>query len=221
MAEFLFEKGMSIPRILHTGVFGSHKLTNLNHRCLTSWGRVLPDFEIRQWCDNGVPAINHRFMTEALAKCPGNCPNFLRYYALYKFGGIYLDNDVELLKPFDLEHRCFLAFQRDDTVQDCINTAVLGAEKGNLFIKRCLDEFDGWPGDIFPVIPGCTMPTDLLRNATMQLSGCFALNQAQAINGVTVYDKSAFYPWRWDEQPDLSRITKDTVAVHHWEGSWK
>lgn len=208
-----------IPKIIHCGVFSGWKRTPLEERCLASWKSVLPDYEIREWSENNGPR-HDRFFRESSLLRPVNASNFIRYWALYMHGGIYLDNDVEVLRPFDLSPQCFLGFQRDDTEQDCINTAVIGSEAGHAFPFKCLARCRSDSPDTWPVWLGCGLPTEELR-----IAGMTGLNVEQTVSfgatkePVTVYSKERFYPWRWDE--DSRIITERTFAIHHWGGTWK
>lgn len=196
-----------IPKIVHYGLFGGWQLSPLNRSCIQTWREVLPDYEIRLWTDKD--------MRDRFAR-PINNSNLLKYHALFNHGGVFLDNDMEVLKPFDLSRRAFLAFQRTDMLKESINTAVIGAEKGHPFIGECLREIQSHPEEPCPIWLGCGLPTDLLIK-----SGMRGLNVDQDVGDVHVYDRSAFYPWSWEEEPDAGRITDSTFAIHHWEGSWK
>lgn len=205
---------MSINKIIHYGLFGGWKFSDLDRKCIESWRSVLPDFELRLWTDTNGP--DTPFFRDAIAKKPINASNYVKYWALNRFGGIFLDNDVEVLKPFDLSPNCFLGWQRDDIEQDCINTAVIGSIPEHPFIARCLGRMNRDHADAWPVWFGCGMPTEELR-----ASGMKGLNVEQDVGDVRVYDKDRFYPFRWDEEHDPSRATERTIAIHHWSGSWK
>lgn len=202
-----------IPRILHTGCFGGYQLSDLNKRCIESWHKVLPDYKVMNWTDENGP--QDPFFQQAIKVKPVNASNFIKFWALYHHGGVFLDFDVEVLKPFDLTQGCFLGFQRDDTRQDCINGAVMGAVKDHWFIGDCLRKFDSMAPDVWPVFAGCTLLTDELYAIGME-----GLNVEQMVGDIKVYDKQAFYPWRHDEKPDLTRVTEKTFAIHWCEGSW-
>ena len=182
---------------------------------MASWALVLPDFEIRHWNDDNGP-ISRRFFREGRRHNPVNASDYIRYWALHEFGGIYLDNDVEVLRPFDMTRQAFLGFQRSDTPDNCINTAVLGAEAGHPFIARCLERLDNFVGEIWPVWTSCGLPTEELglnKDAAL-------LNIEHEAKGVTVYSKERFYPWWHDEAPNMGRVTERTFAIHHWARSW-
>lgn len=205
-----------IPQILHSVLVGRTELTELEERCLRTWEEVIVG---HTWCaryewrnDDG---IDSQFLRESIIHRPINASNYLRYWALHEFGGIYLDNDVEVLKPFDLSLDAFVGFQRDDSDKECVNVAVMGFRAGHPLLKRILDRLDADTWEAYPVWTGPGILTDELR--AMGLKG---VNVEQVVGEVTVYDKERFYPWRWDEPPDRSRITERTIAVHHWGKTW-
>lgn len=205
---------MSIPKLIHCGVFGGYQLSEMERKCRETWASALPDYEIINWDDfDGPRDIN--FFARACVERPVNASNYIRFWALHKYGGIFLDNDVEVIKPFDLDQECFLAFQRDDTIEDCINTAVIGSVPGDSFIRTCMNRIEGGNPDIWPVWPACTVPLEELTK--MGLDG---LNREQKVGDVMVYSKDRFYPWRWDEPANESAVTDRTFAVHRFGGSW-
>lgn len=204
-----------INHILHHALFGGRGFTAIEEHCMATWRRVLPGFDIKLWTEENGPK-ERRFFREALSSKPINCCNYVRYWALHEFGGIYIDNDIELLKPFDLDPACFLSFQRSDTLDDCINTAVMGSVARHPFIARCLQRIDEDHGETWPIWISNGLPTDELR-----MRGMAGLNVEQDVGDVRVYSKDRFYPFRWDEVLDRSRITDRTFAIHHWGGTWK
>lgn len=194
-----------IPEVIHVGIFGGYKPTVLDAECLASMSKHYKN--VRIWSDADVP----------FASTPILMSNYFKYWVLHEHGGICLDTDVQVLKPFDHIQKCFLAFQRDDNRQDCINTAVLGAEKGDPFMFACLQAVKSAFRRYVPcpIWMGCGMPTRALYDLGME-----GLNVEQMVGDVKVYDTQAFYPWRWDETPAPRKITEKTFAIHHWQGSW-
>lgn len=192
---------------IHFGFFGGLKRQVLNDECIASWEKF--GYNLKEWKDEDLPEFPPGYRMPILKA------NYFKYWVLSEHGGYFLDNDVQLLKPLPV-HDCFLAFQRDDTRKDCINTAVMGATAGHEFLDACLDALNHVQGTPCPIWCGCGMPTQLLYD-----HGMVGLNLKQIVDGVMVYDSQAFYPWRWDEPPAPRKITPETFAIHHWQGSWK
>lgn len=181
---------------------------------MESWRQVLPDYEIIEWNDENGPHSS-QFFRDAVRIRPVNASNYIKLWALFNHGGVFMDCDVEVVRPFNLDPACFIGFQRDDSTDDCINGAVIGSVRGHPYIKDCLDELESHPGDVWPVWAGCTTLTNQLL-----ARGLHGLNIEQTVGDIQVYSKERFYPWSWKEPADRSRITGRTYAVHHWQGSW-
>jgi mannosyltransferase OCH1-like enzyme len=186
----------------------------MNERCIETWRKVLPDWRIMLWDDKNAPDIP--FVQKAIRRRPILASNFVKYWALAEHGGVFLDNDVEILRPFELDHGAFVGFQRDEVEDDCVNSAVIASVKGHGLMNEMVEEIGRQSMDIFPVWCGCTLLTQKLRER-----GMHGLNVEQKVGDVMVYSKERFYPWRWDEAADSTRITDRTLAVHWWEGSWR
>lgn len=204
---------MSIPRILHYGFFGGLQPSTLNLRCLASWKRVLPDWEFREWNDaNGPDTL---FFKRACVVRPVNASNYIRFWALMEFGGIYLDNDVELLGEPDTSVNYFCGFQTDQPGLISVNNAVIGSEKGHAFNMDCVRRISAMDVAVNPTRPSPVLMTERLEELGLKLNG-----KDQTVCGITVYSKEVLYPWAWFEKPDRKKITNRTVAIHWWEGAW-
>jgi mannosyltransferase OCH1-like enzyme len=127
----------------------------------------------------------------------------VRLEVVWRFGGVYVDMDLEPLKPFDplLEHKCFFGTEGGGILTD----AVFGAEKSHLGIRQCIDRFrDGfWHPN-----PSVTGP----RHTTVVLGGR---------PDVTVLPQEAFFPYLWTEPERANEEFPNSYAVHRWNHSWK
>lgn len=91
-----------VPKIIHYCWFGPSPLPPIIKKCLASWKEVMPDYEIKKWDENNIPIDKHRFMKEAYdAKKYAFVSDYARYWILNQYGGIFLDCDVEILRPLD------------------------------------------------------------------------------------------------------------------------
>ena len=102
----------SIPKTIHYCWFGGNK-TTLANRCIDSWRRTCPEYNIMEWNEHNYDLDSNRFAKEAYAKKKyGFVVDPVRLDIVYRYGGIYLDCDVELIKPLDdfLKYDAFFAF---------------------------------------------------------------------------------------------------------------
>ena len=177
----------------------------------------MPDYRLKLWDETNVP-LDSAYARAAYAEGAWvRLSNYVRLYALYSEGGIYLDTDVEVLKDFAplLGHQCFLGFQQVHERTDWVNSAVLGARPGHPFVKRCwqlTEELFAATGE-FPRSP--QVVTGLLKE--MGLSKY----KLQEIEGVAVYPVEYFYPYPWFGSFSPDCVTENTYCVHHWEGTWR
>ncbi len=130
-----------IPKIIHYCWFGGNEKPKLAKKCIESWKKFCPDYEIVEWNEQNVD-VNMNAYTKM---CYENkkfafLTDYVRLLVVEKHGGIYFDTDVELLCSFDdmLDNDAFFGFENPEYV----NTGVgFGAEKGNLLVTQMLEEY--------------------------------------------------------------------------------
>lgn len=131
-----------IPKIIHFCWLSGDAYPENIQKCIDSWKRFLPDYEVKLWNKETFDVASVQWVKEAfVAKKYAFAADYIRFWSLYNYGGIYLDSDVEVLKSFDdfLEHKSFTGFEYLNIPE----AAVIGAEKGTDWIKSCLDWYDG------------------------------------------------------------------------------
>lgn len=136
-----------IPKIIHYCWLSGEPMPEMLQRCVASWKRHLPEYEIRLWKKDSFDYDSVAFTRDALAHKKWTfVSDYIRLYALYHYGGIYLDSDVFVFGKIDslLDNRLFTGLEmRDkDHRQIYCESAILGAEPGHPFIKKCLDVYD-------------------------------------------------------------------------------
>ncbi len=215
-----------IPRILHSAFFGDWPYTPLNLRCHASWEKHLSGFQRMHWTPRNLPkeCLAHPWMKEAtkalregnrLSGTDLNFMAFLCYWALHKYGGIWLDNDVELLQTPDLSPGFFLGWQTDVHPYTSASCSTIGGVAGHPFSARLLKRLAEQEPTCTPTATGPELITSQLVEQGLRLNG-----KEQVIGGVKIYEKDVLYPWAWFEEPDRAKVTSRTVAIHWWEGSW-
>lgn len=183
---------------------------------MDSWKAVLPDYEIIEWNEKNSP-LDIPYCRAALEKgLWSKVSNFVRLWALYNDGGIYLDTDFEILKTLDgfLHHDCFLGFQRIEEKPGWVNNSLFGAHPKDPFVERCMKKTIQVFEEKNEFIISSQMATLVLKEMGLKEYGY------QVIDRVTIYPVEYFYPYTWLETFDPECITENTYAVHHWNMSW-
>lgn len=192
---------------------GGWKMSELGQKCVESWRRVMPDYQIKIWTDENAPDSPWRRCASRTR--PVNASHWTQWAVLLREGGVFFDNDIEAVRPLDLNHAAFTGFQRSDTCECCINNAVFGCEPGHPVAKEILRRIEASDPGGFPLVSGPGIPTDVLHEW-----GLVGLNVEQKVRDVMVYDKERFYPFWYTEPIDRSRLTPRTFAIHLWGGTW-
>ena len=205
-----------IPKTIHYCWFGKAPMSDLNKRCIDSWRRVMPDYQIKEWNETNSP-LDNAYSQRAYAKnLWAKLSNYVRLHALDAEGGIYFDTDVEVIKSFAplLHQKCFVGFQAEEEQVDWVNNAVLGAQPGHQFLKHGMEltrELFAETGEFY-ISPRVT--TAILKEMGLKEYGL------QEINEVTVYPAEYFYPYPWFGKFSPDCIKDNTYSIHYWEGSW-
>lgn len=205
-----------IPKIIHYCWLGESKKSPLINKCMKSWKKYLPDYQIKEWNESNI-ALDHPYLKEAHSqKLWSRMSNLIRLQALYADGGLYLDTDVEVVKSFNplLDQGCFLGFQRRERHKDWLNNAILGSVPKHPFVKRCMDFLvqECARDKVFYVQPELT--TKVLINMGLKEYG------GQKIDGVQLYPVEYFFPFAWDEKFSPNCVKGNTYCIHFWQNSW-
>ena len=136
-----------IPKIIHYCWLSGEQMPELLQQCIASWKRHLPEYEFRLWDIDSMDYNAVAFTREALAHRKwAFVSDYVRLYALYHHGGIYLDSDVFVFGNIDfmLKHRFFTGLEmRDKEHKDIYcEAAIMGAEPKHPFIKKSLDVYE-------------------------------------------------------------------------------
>ena len=105
---------MSIPKIIHYCWFGGGTISPENRKCMESWEKYCPDYKIIEWNEQNFDISKNRYVQQAYeAKKYAFVSDYARLAVVYEHGGIYLDTDVELVRPLDelLEHKGFIGME--------------------------------------------------------------------------------------------------------------
>lgn len=206
-----------IPKTIHYCWFGRNPLPKLAQKCIKSWKKYCPDYEIREWNeDNFDIASAPLYVRQAYeAKKWAFVTDYVRLFAMYNYGGIYMDTDVEVLRPIDkfLSDKAFSGFESEKYTQ----TGIMASEKGHLLIKEFLDEYDSIS---FKNKDGSlNLETNVVKiTRCLSQYGLSLNNNEQTIRDMTFYPSDYFCPF--ELSTGRLRLTPNTYTIHHFSGSW-
>ena len=206
-----------IPKIIHYCWFGGNPLPELAKKCISSWKKFLPDYEIKEWNESNYDVRKIPYIAQAYdAKKYAFVSDYARFVILYQYGGIYFDTDVEVIKPLDsiLENGAFCGVECDGALNAGLGIAspeklpilqeILESYKKSSFIKENGD-YDF---------------TTVVERVSKIFSkyGFTNENKIQNIAGFTVYPSEYFNPI--DYYTHRLNITPNTYTIHHGAASW-
>lgn len=220
-----------IPKIIHYIWLGDEPIPEEMRRCLDSWAKWMPDYQLIKWDEETVQEIDSVFIREALEEEKwAFASDVIRLYAINQYGGIYMDTDVMVYKSFDplLENKAFIGrensmHQIGHTMEVYLTTCCFGAEKGNPFIKRCLDYYEGRH---FKTSQNDGLPTELRLDMTLNSKLFCVLAKDWGYNASVLADYEqhcngdvlTIYPHRCF---DATKQTGDTYTKHLALGTWR
>lgn len=207
-----------IPKIIHCCWLSGEDFPNDVRKCMDSWGKKLPDYEIKLWNTNNFDVNICQYTKEAFsAKKYAFVSDFVRLYALYHYGGIYLDSDIEVLKSMDcfLNEKAFTGFEDESNVAAWI----LGSEKGNPLFKELMDEyysrnFIKENGD-YDMTPNPKYVTECMVRHGLILKQ----DIIQKLDYITVFPMDYFCPYNPYRRD--TKFTENTYVNHYFNGAWR
>lgn len=128
-----------IPKIIHYCWFGRGPLPELAQKCIASWKKYLPDYEIKEWNEDNFDVNIIPYTAEAYqAKKYAFVSDYARFWIMYHYGGIYFDTDVEVIRPMDdiVANGNFMGFEVDPDGENTIGRGSVIAA-GAVVTKSC------------------------------------------------------------------------------------
>ena len=205
-----------IPKIIHYCWFGKSPLPELAFECIESWKKFCPEYEVIRWDESNFDLEYNDYVREAYeAKKWAFVTDVVRLYALVKYGGIYMDTDVEVLKPLDefLQCEAFSGFESDTNIP----TGIMASEKGQKLFIELLSQYDNI--NFVKEDGSYDLTTNVDRiTKTCTKYGFIPNNQKQTVKGFVLYPKDYFCPK--DLLTRKVNLTKNSYTIHHFDGSW-
>lgn len=205
-----------IPKIIHYCWFGGNPLPELALKCIASWKKFCPDYEIVRWDESSFDINCCDYVREAYeAKKWAFVSDVARLYALVEHGGIYMDTDVEIVRPLDefLQYEAFSGFER----KNAIPTGLMAAKANHPLFVELLHEYakkhfvkeDG----TYDLTTNVVFITDTCLKYGLKLN-----NSIQTVNRFTLFPSDYFCPI--NEKSGKLELTNNTYTIHHFAGSW-
>lgn len=223
-----------IPKIIHYCWFGGAEKSPLIKKCIETWRKVMPDYELKEWNETNFDFNSVPFVHEAYeAKKWAFVADYVRLYAMYHFGGVYMDTDVKVMRPFDefLKYSFFTcqeshpdimpegAVLPDGTRNPDIKyvkgiglcSAVMGAEKACPYLKDCLDYYNTIHFDVerkedFVIV-------NIIAVMLEKYGYRYILDRDQILDGNMAILKPHIFA-------GMSTLTGESYALHLYNGSW-
>jgi len=207
-----------IPKIIHYVWFGGNPLPDDAVRCIDSWRRFCPDYEIKEWNESNFDVASMPYTEEAYkARKFAFVADYVRLYALYYEGGIYMDTDVEVLKSLDplLPNLAFSGFEDTNSV----STGIMASEKGGKWAKDNMEYYHGKhflkPDGSLDMTTNVAIITRYMKQYGIKLNNTYQ----EFPDLITMYPKDYFCP----KSHNSGRIflSENSYTIHHFANSWE
>ena len=206
-----------IPKVIHYCWFGRNPLPESAIKCINSWKKFFPDYEIKEWNEDNFDVNIIPYTKEAYeAKKYAFVSDYARFWILYHHGGLYFDTDVEVIRSMDdiIELGPFMGVEVEAVVNPGLG---LGTPPGLGLYEKMLERFQNLDfymedGSIqtYTMIP---IISELLREG-----GLLAKDEVQCVEGVWIYPSDYFNPL--DAATGKLKLTPNTRSIHWYTASW-
>lgn len=208
---------MSIPKIIHYCWFGGKPKPPLAEKCLKSWRRYCPDYEIIEWNEGNFDIASAPLYVRQAHEAGrwAFVTDYVRLKALTEMGGVYMDTDVEVVKPLDpyLKHEAFAGFEAPNRIQ----TGLLACGKDFPLFREFMTYYD--TASFYKADGSHDVTTNVeILTALCGKYGLVPNDTFQVVQGLAIYPREYFCPVDYDTEK-LHR-TKKTVTIHWFASSW-
>lgn len=212
-----------IPKIIHYCWFGKNPLDKKSIKCIESWKKYFPDYEIREWNEDNFDITRCTYAMEAYKeKKWAFVSDYVRFKVLYKYGGVYFDTDVEVVRNFDniISEGNYMGCENANSKKDiAVNPGVgLAAEPGMAFYKEMIDSYES---DSFYKNNGeLNLYTIVERTTDLLMEhGLINVSEIQRVADINIYPREYFCPINMET--GKMEKTENTYSIHWYSGSWE
>ena len=210
-----------IPKIIHYCWFGGKPLPRSAEKCIASWKKYLPDYEIKCWDESNFDVNAIPYTREAYAACKfAFVSDYARFWILYHYGGVYFDTDVEAINNMDdiISAGNFMGVEQQNDERITVAPGLeIGVIRENSLFGQMIEVYsrahflndDGTP---------CLKNIVEITTEQLQKYGLRNISEIQECCGFTIYPKDYFCPIDYDTRE--LKITENTRTIHHYAESW-
>lgn len=207
-----------IAKVIHYCWFGGQPLPEDAKRCINSWKKYLPDYEIVEWNESNFDVQCCDYVAEAYEnKKWAFVSDYARFDILYKYGGLYFDTDVELINKIDDIVAKGPFFGIEQSTNEVAPGLGMGAVAGLEVYKEILDvyrqcHFINADGSMNQIVISKYTSKVLLRY------GFKLEDRSQYVAGTYIYPSEYFCPMNYNTGELI--VTDNTRSIHHYTGAW-
>lgn len=206
-----------IPKTIHYCWFGGTTLPANVKKCIKSWDKFCPDYDIKRWDESNFDVTAHPFMKAAYeAQEWAFVSDYARLKIVYDNGGIYLDTDVELLKKLDVlrKYSCYFGIQQEGHL--CATGLGFGASQGHPIIKQMLEQYDELD---FCKQNKKSIACPYLNNRVLEKMGYIYSQNIVELDGVLILPSYYLDPFAPGSNTE-NLLCEETFSIHHYNASW-
>ncbi len=216
-----------ITKIIHYCWFGRNPLPESAQKCIASWRKFFPDYEIKEWNEDNFDVNIVPYTAEAYSvKKYAFVSDYARFWILYNYGGLYFDTDVEVIKPMEdiIERGPFMGIEVESKDTDngpsmpmVAPGLALGAEPQMEFYDNVIQYYNklhflnkALNPNMITVVKHVT--------SVLEENGLQATNELQNVSGIWIYPRDYFNPL--DSLTGRLKLTENTRSIHWYMNSW-